>query len=58
MDLSPCQGDMSLYTEEAIKQRLQLRSDPVVIEAIKAWWRYRGGLKQRVQDAGIDDSIA
>ena len=32
------QGDAEMYTEEAIQRRLQLRSDPLVIAAVKMWW--------------------
>ena len=39
MDGTFPQGNADMYTPDALQQRLQLRSDPLVIEAVKMWWR-------------------
>ena len=35
----PPQGNADLYTEEAIRQRHDLRTRQAVIDAVKSWWR-------------------
>ena len=32
------QGDMSMYTNDALKKRLSLRRDPGIAAAIHRWW--------------------
>ncbi|GAX74551.1 hypothetical protein CEUSTIGMA_g2001.t1 [Chlamydomonas eustigma] len=34
------QGNAGLYTEEAVKQRHDLRTDGGLMEAVRTWWRY------------------
>jgi hypothetical protein len=33
------QGNADLYTDEAIKQRHDLRTDAALMNAVRSWWR-------------------